>query len=85
MRRALKFLGWGLGTILTLVVLAVAALLIVPNTGAGAQMLERVVASATGGQVVIQGLSGRFPDAPRIAHLDIRDQTGAWLAIDDVE
>jgi translocation and assembly module TamB len=83
MRRTLKVVRWALATILTLVVLAVAALFIVPNTGAGARMLERVVASATSGQVVIQGLSGRFPDALRVAHLDIRDQAGSWLTIDD--
>ena len=34
--------------------------------------------------VVLRGLSGRFPDAPRLAHLEVRDARGVWLTLDDV-
>ncbi|HEY2132806.1 MAG TPA: hypothetical protein VGH36_07510, partial [Acetobacteraceae bacterium] len=84
LRIALGIASWGFRLLAGLVVLAVAVLFILPNTGPGAQLIARVLTQATGGQVVIQGWSGRFPDAPRIAHLEIHDQAGAWLAIDDL-
>ncbi len=34
--------------------------------------------------MVLRGLSGRFPDALRLAHAEIRDAQGAWLTLDEV-
>jgi translocation and assembly module TamB len=82
-RRILRFCLWTLAAIVGLVVLAVAAVFIVPNTGPGASLLARTITSVTGGQVVVQGISGRSPDALRVAHIELHDSSGTWLAIDD--
>jgi translocation and assembly module TamB len=63
-----------------LVVLAVVGGL---NTGPGQRFAAREIGSLSGGMVVLTGLSGRFPDALRIGHLEIRDSAGAWLVADD--
>ena len=83
MRRVLRFLLWTLAGLAVLVVLALCIVSIVPNTAPGAAFLARSITSATGGQVVVQGISGRFPDALRIAHIELLDAHGPWLAIDD--
>jgi translocation and assembly module TamB len=57
-----------------LVVLAVVGGL---NTGPGQRFAAREIGSLSGGMVVLTGLSGRFPDALRIGHLEIRDSAGA--------
>jgi len=79
-----RILLWALAGVLGLFVLVVAAILIIPNTGPGARLIERETASLTGGTVRLQGFGGRFPDAPRIAHVELRDPNGAWLTIDDL-
>ena len=75
---------WALGVVLLLPVALVALILIVANIGPGRRLIEHEAASLTGGQVVLTGLSGRFPDALRLAHAELRDTQGAWLSIDDV-
>jgi hypothetical protein len=84
MGRAWRLLLWVLAALLGLVVLAVAAILIIPNTSFGARLIERETASLTGGTVLLQGFAGRFPDRPRIAHIELRDPKGAWLTIDEL-
>ena len=34
--------------------------------------------------MAITGLSGRFPDALRLAHVEVRDKDGTWLTIEDL-
>ena len=80
--RALRRFGRALAGIAGLTLLAAAVLLAVPNTDPGRRLLQRGAAWATGGQVIIEGLSGRFPDRLRIAHLTVRDASGPWLAVD---
>ncbi len=84
MRRAGKLLLWLLGVVVLLPVLAVGALWLGLNTGPGRALAERNLAKFTGGMVVAQGISGRFPDALRLRHLEIHDAQGAWLLADDV-
>ncbi|MCW3474549.1 translocation/assembly module TamB domain-containing protein [Limobrevibacterium gyesilva] len=69
------------------VILALLAALVfgLPNTDAGRRLIEREAASATGGQVVLLGLSGRFPDRLRLERLELRDAAGLWLEIDATE
>jgi len=84
MRRVGRVLLWLLGALLALPVLAVAVILIGLNIGPGRLLAELTVGRVTGGGVVIEGLSGRFPDALRLHHLEVRDAAGAWLLADDV-
>ena len=84
MRRSMKILLWLLGVLLALPVLAVAVVFIALNTDPGRRFAERGIAGVTGGQVVVQGLGGRFPDALRLGHLEVHDAQGAWLLADGV-
>ncbi len=74
---------WILGILLGLPVLLVAAILVLANIDAGRSLIASETSKLTGGMVTITGLSGRFPDALRIAHIGISDANGVWLSIDD--
>ena len=84
MRRLLRAALWVLGLLLLLPVVAVAAVVLALNIGPGRIAAEQLVSRVTGGTVVLEGLSGRFPDALRLHHLEVRDAQGAWLLADDV-
>ena len=84
MRRAGRIALWLVGALLLVPVLLVAGVFGALNTGPGRALAERQIASLTGGMVVLDGLGGRFPDALRLHHLEIRDSAGAWLLADDV-
>lgn len=47
-------------------------------------LLEQVIERATGGRVVLRGLSGSFPDTLRLERLEVHDADGAWLVAEDV-
>lgn len=83
-RKLLKLGGLLLGVPAGLVVLAFALILVGANTGMGRHEIERRLPGLTGGSVRMTGLSGRFPDSLRIAHLELDDYRGTWLAIDDL-
>jgi translocation and assembly module TamB len=84
MRRVLRAALWVLGLLLLLPVVAVAAVVLALNIGPGRIAAEQLIGRVTGGTVVLEGLSGRFPDALRLHHLEVRDSAGAWLLADDV-
>jgi len=84
MRRFGKILVWTFGILLGLPVVLAGVVLIVANIGPGRRLIERETARLTGGQVVLAGLDGRFPDALRLGHAELRDADGVWLALDDV-
>lgn len=54
------------------------------NTGVGQRLAAGGIASLSGGMLRIEGLSGRFPDALRIARLRVADAKGVWLDAADV-
>lgn len=74
----LTFVGLLIGLPLLCLVLVVA----VANTGMGRQWIERAVSRFTDGKMVIENLSGRFPDRLRIGRIVLGDAGGAWLTID---
>ncbi len=84
MRRAVRILLWLLVALVALPVIAVVLIFVGLNIGPGRVAAELAVERLTGGTVVLDGLSGRFPDALRLHHLEVRDQQGAWLLADDV-
>ncbi len=81
LRRALL---WVAAILVLLPVVLVAAVLALANTGPGRRLIESQAASLSGGMVTLRGLSGRFPDALRLAHLEIHDTRGVWLTLDGV-
>ena len=83
-RRGLKILAWVAGVIVLLPVALICLVLLLANIDPGRRLIESEAKSLTGGMVVMSGLSGRFPDALRLAHLEIHDREGAWLTLDDI-
>ncbi len=81
MKRALK---WGGIALITLPVVLILAVLIALNVRPGQRLVETEVQSLTGGMVVLQGLGGVFPMAPRLARLEIHDAAGVWLVVQDM-
>ena len=81
MRRLLRILGL---LLLLGPVLAVALVFAALNTDPGRRLAEGLIGRVTSGTVVVQGLAGRFPDALRLAHLEVRDAQGVWLQANDV-
>jgi translocation and assembly module TamB len=84
MRRAAKWLASILAVLIGIPILLVAVVIIGANLPPGRNLLVKLVPSATSGQVIIAGLEGRFPDALRIARVELRDTKGTYLTLDDV-
>jgi translocation and assembly module TamB len=82
--RILRIFGWMLAVLLGLPLLLVLLVFVLLNTGFGRGQVERLAGQLTGGQVAIAGLGGRFPDALRLAHAEVRDAQGVWLILDGV-
>jgi len=83
LKRAAK---WALGIVLVVLLapLALVGLLLgALNVAPGQRLLERQVASLSGGTVLLSGVSGAFPSAPRIGRIEVRDAHGTWLVIED--
>jgi len=78
MRRAARISLWALVAIAALPVLVGALLIAIGNTDAGRRMFEGAVAKASGGQVSLEGFTGRFPDRLRIERIELRDREGTW-------
>jgi translocation and assembly module TamB len=70
--------------LLLLIALVIAAPFIVLNTAVGQRWAAGMVGGLSGGQVQVVGLSGRFPDALRVASVKLADARGVWLEADDV-
>ncbi len=73
---------FGIFVALPLVLLLV--IIVAGNLAAGQRLIERETSALTGGMVHIAGLHGTFPTSLRLAHLEIADNEGPWLAADDV-
>ena len=84
MRRAAKWLAWILAVVIGVPVALVVLVVVGANLEPGRNLLVKLVPSLTGGQVAIAGLGGRFPDALRVATVELRDTKGAYLILHDV-
>ena len=78
MRRLLKIVAIALAVIVAIPLVVIAVVLIGGNTQPGRDLIARQIGALTGGSVTISGLSGRFPDRLRIAHLELHDTKGAY-------
>jgi len=84
LRRLRRIVLWLLAGLVALPVIALALIFVGLNIGPGRLLAEQTIGRVTGGMVVLEGISGRFPDSLRLHHLEIRDAQGAWLMADDV-
>lgn len=64
-------------------VLAVIGLYLYANSGGGRHFIEREIAEQSGGTVGVSGLGGSLPGRIRAAEIDLSDQDGVWLTIED--
>jgi translocation and assembly module TamB len=85
MGRKYRMLIGAAAVLLSLPILLCAALLVLANTDRGRRAIEHYTDQLTGGQVLLQGLAGRFPDRLRLARLELRDPQGLWLTAEHVQ
>ncbi|HEX4150802.1 MAG TPA: translocation/assembly module TamB domain-containing protein [Steroidobacteraceae bacterium] len=83
-RKALKLMAWTAGSLLTLVVLLILAVVVAGNSDAGRAMIERVTLELTGGKVRLSGLGGSFPTSLTLGRLELSDGEGVWLTADAI-
>jgi len=80
MRRAWRISAWTLGSVLTVLVALVAAVLVAGNTAGGRALIERSIARFSEGHVRLSGLAGSFPAAIDLDQLQLSDERGVWLS-----
>src|SRR5262245_40226498 len=66
------------------IVAFVLLLIVFINTGAGQRTVASLIGSLSDNRVVITGLSGSLPYSPRAERVEIRDDTGTWLVVENV-
>ena len=59
-------------------------LLVVVNTPPGRQAIEWLTPRLTGDTVRLAGIAGRFPDALRVARVELRDPQGDYATVEDL-
>ena len=70
--------------LLALPIVLCIALLVLGNTDHGRRLIERSTERLSGGQVLLEGLAGRFPDQLRLSRLQLRDPQGLWLTAEEL-
>ncbi|MGH8201287.1 MAG: translocation/assembly module TamB domain-containing protein [Steroidobacteraceae bacterium] len=84
MPRWLRITAWSLGGLLTVVLVLIAAVVVIGNTGSGRRLLESETAKLTSGRVRITGFGGSFPADIEIVSLELSDPKGVWLTANGV-
>ncbi len=84
LRIAGKLLAWIVGAAIAVPVALVLAVLVFANIPAGQRLIAREIGPLSAGLARVSGLSGRFPDALRVAHVTLHDPGGDWLTINDI-
>jgi translocation and assembly module TamB len=83
-RKALKWTGGIVAVLLLFPVVLIALLLVALNTSFGQHEAESLLAGVLGDSIKVEGISGSIPAAPRLKHVEIRDDRGVWLSVDDI-
>lgn len=83
MRRAAKWFGWIMAVLVGLPLLLVGAVYVAANIGPGRRAIEELTPRLTGDTVRLSGLSGRFPDALRVARIQLRDPHGDYATVEN--
>src|SRR5438045_7644845 len=84
MSRTLKILAWTIGVLIVLPLLLITLVVTVANVDWGRRLAERMTAQLSGGNLVLTGVSGHFPDDLRIARVEVRDEETPWLNAEDI-
>ncbi|CAI3928493.1 Autotransporter translocation and assembly protein TamB (TamB) (PDB:5VTG) [Commensalibacter communis] len=84
--RILWGLGWLFGGIIGLVIVVVAGAFIFVNTQKGQNYLAKKIGDLTNHTVIVDGLTGSFPNHLRVATIELKDpKTGVWLSLKQTE
>ena len=65
------------------IVALVLVLALLVNTGFGQRTVASLVEPLSGGRVAVEGLSGSIPASLRVQRVELRDDDGPWLVIDN--
>ena len=84
MARAIRILVTAAGVLIVVPVMLITLVVVAANMDWGRRLIERTTAQLSGGQVMLTGVAGRFPDDLRVAHVELRDAETLWLSADDV-
>ena len=84
MQRQSRWILWSLGSVLALLLFALALLMLAANSRFGRTLIERAVATMSAEQIIISGLNGRFPEQFTVKHIELHDSGGSWLIIDEL-
>ena len=84
MRRAGTIAVGTLLVLLAAVVLLAGGVWVLGNSASGRSFIERITYSMTHGQVRLSGLDGALFSEFTLAHLQLVDSQGVWLAADDI-
>ncbi|MCU0235155.1 MAG: translocation/assembly module TamB domain-containing protein, partial [Thermoanaerobaculales bacterium] len=81
--RPLQFLWRRVAFVLALPVVVPAAVLLAANTVVGHQLIGSAVERLSSGRVRLEGLGGVLPHRPLATLLELRDDEGPWLRVED--
>ncbi|HZI84240.1 MAG TPA: hypothetical protein VFF44_10025, partial [Casimicrobiaceae bacterium] len=84
MRRTATIVALTAGGLIVLVVVLIGLVVAAANADWGRHLIEAASARWSGNRIIVTGLSGRFPDDLRIAHIEISDENGPWIVADDL-
>ncbi len=84
MRRPRRILGWIVGLLILLPLLAAGGVALAADTEPGQGFIATQLSKLTGGKVEVYGLSGSFPSELRAAKVELRDNDGPWLTIENL-
>jgi translocation and assembly module TamB len=84
MRLWLRRAAWTLGILLGVPLASIIVLYAMADTSPGRWALEGLIGFATAGEVKVYDLAGEFPRRPRIGRIEISDEKGIWLTLDNV-
>ncbi len=81
---ALKVTAVSVGSVLGFLIVAAAAIVVFGNTAPGRDVIAALVPRLSGGSIVIEGLTGRFPDRLRMAEVGVQDADGTFSVLNQV-
>src|SRR5207248_1303899 len=84
MTRAIKIASWTISVAVVLLLVVIALVFTVANTDWGRRLAESTTARLSGGQVLLTGVSGRFPDDLHVDRIELRDGDTPWLDAQDI-
>jgi translocation and assembly module TamB len=84
MRIWIRRVAWALGILVGVPIASVIGLSAMADTSPGRWALEGLIGFGSAGEVRVYNLTGEFPRRPRIGRIEVSDEKGTWLTLDNV-